>query len=107
MLGERYLWVDALCIIQDDEDDLAARIPAMGQTHNQALLTTVTGASIDENGGLPGVRSGIRSLQRVFGELRGGALLTICTPEFQVPSEPTESYQYSHYLRISKWGSRA
>ena len=28
MLGERYISVDALCIIQDGEDDFAARIPA-------------------------------------------------------------------------------
>ena len=35
--------------------------------------------------------------------LRGGALLTTCTPELQVPSEPTESHQFPHYLRNSKW----
>lgn len=34
----RYLWIDALCIIQDDEDDVAREISRMGLIYNRADL---------------------------------------------------------------------
>lgn len=37
MLGERYLWVEALCIVEDN-NDLTAKIPLMGQIYGGALL---------------------------------------------------------------------
>ena len=49
MLGERYLWVDALCILQDDQDDLAEQIPVMGQIFSRSLITIMAAASIDSS----------------------------------------------------------
>ena len=40
-IGERYLWVDALCISQGDLDDKAAIIPEMGAIYGNAYLTIV------------------------------------------------------------------
>ncbi|KAF6811415.1 HET domain-containing protein [Colletotrichum sojae] len=36
-----YLWVDALCIVQDDKDELEREIPQMPQIYNQAEVTIV------------------------------------------------------------------
>lgn len=38
-LGFRYLWVDALCIIQNDENDKAKEINQMGQYYKNATIT--------------------------------------------------------------------
>ncbi|KAF6804926.1 HET domain-containing protein [Colletotrichum musicola] len=40
-LGIYYLWVDSLCIVQDDKDELDREIPHMPQIYNQAEVTIV------------------------------------------------------------------
>lgn len=40
-LGIRYLWVDVLCIIQDDKKDKTAEINSMGSIFKNASLTIV------------------------------------------------------------------
>ena len=103
MLGERYLWVDALCIIQDNEDDLAAHLPLMGYIYEGALMTIIAASSTDANSGLPGVRQS-RSPQHVIGPLGEGALLSCPSPMLE------EILQFSldshHYLQNSRWNTR-
>jgi hypothetical protein len=38
-LGLRYLWVDCLCIIQDDMDDVAREISRMSEIFSEAVIT--------------------------------------------------------------------
>ncbi|GFP55952.1 hypothetical protein TASIC1_0006012200 [Trichoderma asperellum] len=59
-LGERYLWVDQLCISQD-ESDKAIHIKSMDRVYGAALLTIVAADGMDANAGLPGVRPGTRT----------------------------------------------
>ena len=40
-LGEKYLWVDALCIIQDDEEHKSAQIKQMHRVYGCSLLTLI------------------------------------------------------------------
>jgi hypothetical protein len=44
-LGIRYLWVDALCIIQDSPGDIAHEIGSMGNIYKNATLTIVAAHS--------------------------------------------------------------
>lgn len=44
-LGIRYLWIDALCILQDSDDDKAHEIQNMGQVYKNATVTIIAGAS--------------------------------------------------------------
>ncbi|KAE9379901.1 HET-domain-containing protein, partial [Stipitochalara longipes BDJ] len=44
-LGIRYLWVDALCIVQDNSDDMISQINAMGSIYQNATLTVAAANS--------------------------------------------------------------
>ncbi|KAI1869175.1 uncharacterized protein JN550_005805 [Neoarthrinium moseri] len=54
-LGERYLWIDSLCIIQDDEKDKLELIAAMGTIYAQAVVTIVNAANSQVAHGMPGI----------------------------------------------------
>ena len=65
-LGERYLWVDSLCICQDNIENKMNQITNMGNIYSQALLTIIAASGNDANAGLPGVQARLRkSAQRV------------------------------------------
>lgn len=50
-LGQRYLWIDSLCIIQDSSDDWMAESSLMNQVYSQALFTIVADAAEDSTSG--------------------------------------------------------
>jgi hypothetical protein len=50
-LGIRYIWVDALCIIQDNDSDWATESAKMGGIYYGSLLTIAAAASSHSNGG--------------------------------------------------------
>ncbi|KAK7911056.1 hypothetical protein PG985_013537 [Apiospora marii] len=52
-MNERYLWVDTLCIPQDDEDFKDTEMDRMGAIYGSALLTIVA-AEGDGDHGIPG-----------------------------------------------------
>ncbi|KAJ4305540.1 hypothetical protein N0V90_001071 [Kalmusia sp. IMI 367209] len=61
-LSQRYLWVDSLCIIQDDRAEKHDQIALMHEIYTSAYATIVQHSGCDANAGLPGVREGSRSL---------------------------------------------
>lgn len=54
-LGQRYLWVDSLCIMSDDPEDRKTQIEHMHIVYHQAMLTILAAAGDDANAGLPGL----------------------------------------------------
>lgn len=56
LLGERYLWVDALCITQDDERTREYLVNNMAAVYANATLTIVAADNIDANSGLRGLK---------------------------------------------------
>ncbi|EKG19963.1 Heterokaryon incompatibility [Macrophomina phaseolina MS6] len=54
-VGLRYLWVDRLCIVQDDQDTKPGQLVAMGRIYQHALLTIVAAAGDDAHYGLAGI----------------------------------------------------
>ncbi|KAH8667679.1 heterokaryon incompatibility protein-domain-containing protein [Ilyonectria robusta] len=73
-LGERYLWVDSLCIVQDDPVHKETEIGRMASIYANALLTIIASDGTDANDGLPGLSglTGPRSATQVVHTLRPG-----------------------------------
>ena len=64
-LGLKYLWVDSLCIVQDDPIDKALFIPEMHQIYYRSFLTIIGAAGDNADYGLPGVGSTTRHHQEL------------------------------------------
>ncbi|KXJ96156.1 heterokaryon incompatibility protein-domain-containing protein [Microdochium bolleyi] len=51
LMDQRYIWIDALCIVQDDPADKAREIPKMRNIYKGALLTIVASRSTSADQG--------------------------------------------------------
>jgi hypothetical protein len=51
-LGIQYLWIDSVCIIQNDPADWEQESSRMAEVYQKAILTLVATKSIDDDGGL-------------------------------------------------------
>ncbi|KAK4172907.1 hypothetical protein QBC36DRAFT_195883, partial [Triangularia setosa] len=60
-LGIEYLWVDALCIVQDDTSDLKLQI-SNAAIYRAASLKLVASSGLDCNAGLTGLLPDTRAL---------------------------------------------
>lgn len=76
-MGIRYLWVDSICLIQDDEDDVASGIQKMDLIYERSLFTIIAASGTDANSGLPGVQTGSRSTSQVTCEVAPGLRLLL------------------------------
>jgi hypothetical protein len=96
-LGERYVWVDSLCIVQDDELDKAKYLSIMDAIYAHAILTIINAASGDTSSGLPGIRQFVhRRTQQAF-EINGVWLTETLDPRHS---------SYAGYLERCKWSTR-
>ena len=75
-IGERYLWVDSLCIVQDDDDDKQQQLPFMANIYSYAELVIVAAAGCDADAGLPGIRDTRLQLSPHVEEIHGIRFMT-------------------------------
>lgn len=75
----RYLWVDALCIVQDSEKDKHKQIDRMDGIYSSALLTIVAASGKHADDGLAGISRARKISQRV--ELVDGLMFALPLPD--------------------------
>ncbi|KAI8691935.1 HET domain-containing protein [Fusarium sp. Ph1] len=68
-LGERYLWVDALCLIQDHPRDMKGGIEIMNSILRGSHFAIVVASGTDVQSGIPGVRPGSRQPSQHIAQL--------------------------------------
>lgn len=70
-LDVQYLWVDALCIEQDNDLDVRSNISNMSTIYRGAALTIVASSNSSPLEGLPGVTSVQRSAEQIRKTIQG------------------------------------
>jgi hypothetical protein len=74
-LREKYLWIDSICVIQDDEFVQRAEIDRMGDIYSNGYCMLVAAAGDNADSGLPGVHHRMRKVdQQCFLEMDVEAL---------------------------------
>jgi hypothetical protein len=91
-LGYRYLWVDSLCIIQDDSKDKAILIGIMDRIYSNSSVTTCA-AGGDSKFGIPGALQTSRDLNQIVERCGNLELLAV--------------RRVKSYIRRSPWNTRA
>jgi hypothetical protein len=78
-MGLRYLWVDALCLVQNDRKDVDAGVNVMDEIYERAYFTIVAASGHNANAGLPGLVAGSRIPVDTTVEVKPGVRLGVCT----------------------------
>ena len=90
-LGMRYIWIDVLCIIQDDIEDKKREMYRMDSIYEGSAFTVVAAAGTDANAGLPPLRArrGKQDYETVWPNVRMTAI-----------------HDVKDILRYSRYGTR-
>ncbi|CAM1502516.1 Fc.00g045000.m01.CDS01 [Cosmosporella sp. VM-42] len=96
-LGERYLWVDALCIIQDDPRSLSQNLNQMQLIYANSTFSIMAATGCGAEVGLRGIKgvSEPRNLEMRVYELGGGDKL--CAKPLTL--DPTSGTKFSYHQR--------
>jgi hypothetical protein len=73
LLGERYIWVDALCIVQDDESTKVRQLNNMASIYGEAAVTIIAKDGINSAFGIRGIAGSLpRNLDQSVFRLSNG-----------------------------------
>ncbi|KAK0647989.1 heterokaryon incompatibility protein-domain-containing protein [Cercophora newfieldiana] len=78
-LGFRYLWVDALCLVQNDAEDVRRGVDVMDMVYEMAYLTIIAACGHDSSAGLPGVEPGVRAAKALVHTVDDGIQMGLYT----------------------------
>ena len=77
-LGERYLWIDSLCLMQDDEEDLHDMMRKMDLVYGHSYFTIIAASGKDAEAGLPGLQLERQGILQYAEEIKPGLKVAVC-----------------------------
>jgi len=96
-LGIQYLWIDSLCIIQDDDEDWNEQATQMSQVYSGSYLNLAAAAAPDSSHPLCDAR---------YDQLRRGVDDVLSpTPQVTHAIEPAGGAMATVYVRIHNWSA--
>ncbi|KAF5491796.1 hypothetical protein CGCS363_v011191 [Colletotrichum siamense] len=101
-MGTRYIWVDALCIVQDSDADKAVQIGKMADTYVNALLNIIAASGKDSHAGLPGISTDRNRLQKEITIRTSKSEEGICL----LSTLSHTSSRFSNFTSDTTWSSR-
>ena len=94
-IGCLYLWVDSLCIVQDDEKNKDTQIASMAEVYSQSLVTFVAATGKDSNAGLAPYRGRNSVIPYLLRTIPLGTFVASLSPEIAAQE-----------IAASTWASR-
>jgi hypothetical protein len=74
-LNLQYLWVDSLCLLQNDPEDLERGVRVMDQIYEHAWLTIIAAYGHDADAGLPSIENTYREPRDLLHQIKAGTYL--------------------------------
>jgi len=90
-LGIRYIWIDCLCIVQDDEDDWQCEAARMADIYSNSYLTIAATRSEDSDSGFFSPRETRMTKLLSFGDTEGSFQLGFRAYDVSAPPGSLES----------------
>ncbi|VUC36226.1 unnamed protein product [Clonostachys rosea] len=99
-----FIWVDSLCIIQDDESDMIEIVDSMDSIYRQSVITIVAASGANAHTGIPGVRPNTRYLEQHKLQARGVQLIdSVDSKQLRMQT----AFQEPEWISGTPWAQRA
>jgi hypothetical protein len=98
-LGYRYLWIDSLCIVQDDHEDATILIRLMERIYGNSSVT-VCAAGGDSKFGIPGALQKSRNLNQIVERCGNLELLAVRRVESYIQRSPWNTRAWTFQERL-------
>ncbi|KAH7079247.1 heterokaryon incompatibility protein-domain-containing protein [Paraphoma chrysanthemicola] len=104
-IGHKYLWIDSLCIVQDDPESKEVHINSMDTIYSASYFSIIAASGDNAGSGLPGVGQGSR--RRPQRRFEGGSsrdFILVDDVEVQLKTSPwvTRGWTYQEWFLSSR-----
>jgi hypothetical protein len=86
LMGERHIWIDRLCLVQDDREDMQDGMQNMDLVYEGAVLCIVAAAGHDAGAGLPGMQTNSRNVEQHIEKVAPEVKMTVVDLLYEILS---------------------